>query len=351
MGSSGNVPEISNEYTVTGRGCRSTSMPSRASSCSRFPSTCTALTIGGICMIAPVSCSAAIIRAWSTVAVDMSKVPVTTPLASSVDVDVPKTISAVYVLPSAVRKRSRRVALPTPTSSTPVASGSSVPAWPTWRSSKRLRNIPTTSWLVTPAGLSTTARPWVVGGLRRAIAVGVILEVSGLRRAFRHRRVVVQYSLDALGGPNGFVRFERQDRRLLGAHLATDERLQSHSMTGQRRQDLCVAILTEQRVEVDDGAIHLRVDIDRRDGDQLESFVVDARQCLGDHLAQRFAEPGGAWIAMLRWRRSPSWLGHDNQVLSSSSTSISGNDHTNRLTSSITSVVCRWLLLTAANPS
>src|SRR4029079_3371355 len=41
----------------------------------------------------------------------------------------------------------------------------------------------------------------------------------------------------------------------------------------------------------------------------------------------------------------------DNHGLSSSSTSISGNDHTNRLTSSITSVVCRWLLLTAANPS
>ena len=84
-------------------------------------------------------------RAMSAVTADMSNVPVTSPLASSVDVDVPSTTSAVYVLPSAVRNRSSRVALPTPTSSTPVASGSSVPAWPTWRSSKCLRSMPTTS--------------------------------------------------------------------------------------------------------------------------------------------------------------------------------------------------------------
>src|SRR3954470_10352856 len=242
MGSFGNVPEISKEYTVTGRGWRSTSMPSRASSCNRRPSTCTALTIGGICMITPVNRSAATARAISTVTVDMSNEPVTTPLASSVDVDVPSTTSAVYVLPSAVRNRSNRVALPTPTSSTPVASGSKVPAWPTWRSSNRLRNIPTTSWLVTPAGLSTTARPCVVGGLRRAIAVGVRLDVCGLRRAFRHRRIVVQDALDALGRPNGLIGLERQDRCLLGPHFPTDEGLQSHPMTGQRGQDLGVAI-------------------------------------------------------------------------------------------------------------
>ena len=56
------------------------------------------------------------------------------------------------------------------TTSTPVALGSRVPPCPTWRSSKRFRSIATTSWLVTPLGLSTTAMPCVIAGfLRRAI--------------------------------------------------------------------------------------------------------------------------------------------------------------------------------------
>ncbi len=46
-----------------------------------------------------------------------------------------------------------------PTTSTPVAIGSSVPAWPTLRVPNRRRHRPTTSWLVIPAGLSTTTRP------------------------------------------------------------------------------------------------------------------------------------------------------------------------------------------------
>ena len=71
------VPATSNEYTVTGRGSRSTSIPSRANSCNRLPSTCNAETIGGICMIAPVRCWAAAARAMSTVTDDMSNVPVT----------------------------------------------------------------------------------------------------------------------------------------------------------------------------------------------------------------------------------------------------------------------------------
>ena len=66
----------------------------------------------------------------------MSKVAVTSPDASSVDVAVPRTMSVVYVLGSTVRKRIRRVTRPRPTSNTPVASGSRVPAWPTRRCPK-----------------------------------------------------------------------------------------------------------------------------------------------------------------------------------------------------------------------
>src|SRR6186997_2330043 len=54
---------------------------------------------------------------------------------------------------------SSRVALLMPTTRTPVAMGSSVPAWPTFRvpASRRIR--PTTSWLVQPCGLSTITSP------------------------------------------------------------------------------------------------------------------------------------------------------------------------------------------------
>ena len=48
------------------------------------------------------------------------------------------------------------VARSIPTTSTPVAIGSSVPAWPTLRVPKMRLQRPTTSWLVMPAGLSTT---------------------------------------------------------------------------------------------------------------------------------------------------------------------------------------------------
>ena len=57
----------SNEWTVTGRGARSTSIPSRASSCSRRPPILIADTIGGTCSIAPVRWSAATGAACSIV--------------------------------------------------------------------------------------------------------------------------------------------------------------------------------------------------------------------------------------------------------------------------------------------
>jgi hypothetical protein len=46
-----------------------------------------------------------------------------------------------------------------PTTSTPVAIGSSVPACPTLRVEKMRLHRPTTSWLVNPDGLSTTTKP------------------------------------------------------------------------------------------------------------------------------------------------------------------------------------------------
>ena len=71
-------------------------------------------------------------------------------------------------------------------------------------------------------------------------------------------------------------------------------------MAGQGGQDVGVTVLAQQRVEVDDRPVHLRVDIDRGDRDHVETLVVDARQGLGDHLAQRLVEPRRARVAVLR---------------------------------------------------
>src|SRR6476469_4779794 len=78
---------------------------------------------------------------------------------------------AVYALSLPTRKVSRRVALLTPRTSTPVAIGSRVPACPTLRVPQSRRARPTTSWLVQPAGLSTTSRPSGAGIRRRTVLV------------------------------------------------------------------------------------------------------------------------------------------------------------------------------------
>ena len=53
----------------------------------------------------------------------------------------------------------KRVPLPKPSTSTPVAIGSKVPAWPTLRVPSALRATATTSWLVMAGALSTTKKP------------------------------------------------------------------------------------------------------------------------------------------------------------------------------------------------
>src|SRR5262245_16244586 len=140
-----------------GRGARSTSRPSRARSYSRRPCTLRADTIGGTCSETPRN-----FRAASSTCSRVNGISArsrTAPDASSVSVAMPKTMRARYDLPVSCRKRISRVTRPRPTSSTPGASGSSVPAWRTLRCPYTFRNFPTTSCDVHPGGLSTTTRP------------------------------------------------------------------------------------------------------------------------------------------------------------------------------------------------
>src|SRR5215469_12959917 len=134
-----------------------------------------------------------------------------------------------YVLRVSARWPSRRVAFSTPTTSTPVAMGSSVPAWPTRRVPARRRIRATTSCEVSPAGLSTMTSPLAgVTGRLGALAGGGQRRVRG--PGLRHQLLHV---LCALGQG---VAHEGQRRGVpepgLAAHLGPDQ----PGGAGQRRR-------------------------------------------------------------------------------------------------------------------
>src|SRR5215203_2705709 len=102
--------------------------------------------------------------------------------------------------------------------------------------------MPTTSWLVTPVGLSTTHTPCVVAfalrlGIRRAGGVALAILAQDVVDAFRRAQRDV--------GP------EVEDRRLLGADLVGDRTLKSDAMAVQGLDDLGIAGFALQRVEID----------------------------------------------------------------------------------------------------
>ena len=128
-----------------------------------------ALTAGGTCWISPVSAAAAALTRAS-VSPSAGAPDTTVPSASPVSVAWPSRMVARYSFSVRARWPSRRVAFSTPTTSTPVAMGSSVPAWPTRRVPARRRIRATTSCEVSPEGLSTMTSPLaVVTGPGRAL--------------------------------------------------------------------------------------------------------------------------------------------------------------------------------------
>src|SRR6266540_2541474 len=119
------------------------------------------------------------------------------------------------------------------------------------RSPKRRRSPATTSWLVTPAGLSTTTRPWSTGGLRRASVAspGIRLRCGPRCRCL----VAPQEAVDALGRADHLIWAELQHRGLAGMDLATDRGLETDAARAERLEDLRVTFLAGERDERDDG--------------------------------------------------------------------------------------------------
>src|SRR4051794_11983270 len=157
-----------------------------------------------------------------------------------------------------------------PSTSTPVAIGSRVPAWPTLRVPASRRTRATTSWEVIPAGLSTTASPesvildWVdLGRVGQEVVLFPVLEhprllvgvlAAGVRRAPRGgRRLVLgsrlgQHLVEVAGGLRERVGHELQRRDVphaeLLAPLGTDQPLARLQRRGGRRERRLAALLT-----------------------------------------------------------------------------------------------------------
>src|SRR5471030_716613 len=156
-----------------------------------------ALTDDGTCSISPVkTATARAIESSSTWPAGVAES--CSPSASSVSVVTPRRMVASYALSVSARCPSRRVALPMPSTRTPVAIGSRVPAWPTRRVLASDLVRATTSCDVQPAGLSTTTRP-SAAGLLSVTSLRLELVVFVLGRA-RHAVGVCLAGIGRTGG-------------------------------------------------------------------------------------------------------------------------------------------------------
>ena len=146
---------------VTARGLRSTSRPCRARSYSFWPLILMAEYIGGICRMSPVNRGSAAATSGAVTATGCSSS--TRPETSCVSVTRPSRSVATYSFSPLSAKETPRVACPTKTGSTPVAMGSSVPAWPTFFVFRMPRSLAHTSMDVQSAGLSMMMIPLAIG--------------------------------------------------------------------------------------------------------------------------------------------------------------------------------------------
>src|SRR5205085_1113567 len=176
-----------------------------------------ALTAGGTCWIGPVSAAAAAFTAVVS-SPAAGTAAVTSPSASPVPVACPSLIVARYSFSVSARCPSSLVAFSSPTTSTPVAIGSSVPAWPTRRVPASRRILATTSWEVQPEGLSAMISP--LGAVTAASGPHPAASRTGPRRV---RRARLRDEFLQVGGALGEgVADERQRRRVPQPRLPPD---------------------------------------------------------------------------------------------------------------------------------
>src|SRR5437764_2360273 len=123
------------------------------------------------------------------------------------------------------------------------------------------------------------------------------------------------------------------------AQLAANSRLEPHPVLLQR-----LLGRLGQRGQHHGGAPQVGVDLDGSDGEQVDALVGIGQplELLGQHLTDHLVDPGRAGIAPVT---------HSAHTRTHSSTSTSGNDHTNRSTWSSTSDTWPTSAATAAIPN
>src|SRR5579863_660431 len=124
-----------------------------------------------------------------------------------------------------------RVNRPSPTRRTPVASGSSVPAWPTRRCEKVRRQRATASCEVQPGSLSTTTMPIVSTPSPPLVRVGIVTVLGVVIARGLSQRPEDLLHPQPVG--HGRIRLEPEQWRALHAHLAPDDLLELSPLLGE----------------------------------------------------------------------------------------------------------------------
>ena len=164
-----------------------------------------------------------------------------------------------------------------------MASGSSVPEWPTLR-------VPST-----PAGLGDDVVAGPAGRLvddREPVGTGgppsaTATSSSWISRRTSSRRAAPRPTSSGLKTSSG-VRFTRAWRPMAPCSAV--------AVLAERLEHVLVVVLAAEGVVVHGGVAEVGVAVDRHDRDQLEAVVVDLLELLGEDLLEELVEPGRARI-------------------------------------------------------